>query len=138
MSPPQVSYLWFETAACLWVWLPPPTLPGGDTRRHLLLPKLLSPSVLLMIPALHDSCLAGVFSTCDEQPVVRLSWAAQRNTWLLIKLTPKGIVFSILSCVTLLASPGQRVLHAKGAPAVPQPWAASSSMPKCIVVSSLS
>ncbi len=48
---------------------PHPPLPGGDARKHLLLTKLLSPSVLLVIPAMHESCLARAFATCDEQPV---------------------------------------------------------------------
>jgi len=26
------------------------------------------------------------------------TWAARYNTWLLIKLTPKGVVFSFLVC----------------------------------------
>jgi hypothetical protein len=30
-------------------------------------------------------------------PIEGATWAAQYNTWLLIKLTPKGVVFSFLS-----------------------------------------
>jgi len=43
-----------------------------------------------------DACIAALFYNYSMQLCMlrRLSWAARYNTWLLIKLTPKGVVFS--------------------------------------------
>ncbi len=41
--------------------------------------------------------VGGIFAcSCVQQASQVMTWAARYNTWLLIKLTPKGVVFSFL------------------------------------------
>ena len=52
--------------------------------------------VICYIIALHDceACIAACVQILGEH--LALAWAARYNTWLLIKLTLKGVVFSFL------------------------------------------
>ena len=55
--------------------------------------------------------LARLSVSCAN--VSATAWAAQHNTWLLVKLTPKGIVFSFLfvGATALMAAAGKGRLH---------------------------
>ena len=47
--------------------------------------------------------LPSLAAAPDDMVLCLLTWAAQYNTWLLIKSTPKGVVFPFLSFLSLLA-----------------------------------
>ncbi len=55
----------------------------------------------LVQSVLKQAHQSGNFSsagkTCQQLRIAPHHWAARYNTWLLIKLTPKGVVFSVLS-----------------------------------------
>ena len=45
----------------------------------------------------HQQIIALAFDKVNDQGVLQdCTWAARCNTWLLIELTPKGVVFSFL------------------------------------------
>ena len=93
---------------------------AGSTQRHCFLPLWVSQicfpkecTLHTFSPKLHEgwhSVVAQHASTgLDTNPVIDLSaltttkkhtWAARYNTWLLNKLSPKGVVFSFLFCQT--------------------------------------
>ena len=89
---------------------PPVPHPAGPLQHLLLLPHLQHPSFSTLVLAFHlcppPSPLCNLLKRSQEKSrVVRLAskkvnadppWAARYITWLLIKLTPKGVVFSFL------------------------------------------
>ncbi len=63
-----------------------------------LLTRRVSSSVRLSLAVHHLGIVCCVRGGCQLLP----AWAVQYNTWLLIKLTPKGVVFSFLSAAALM------------------------------------
>ncbi len=69
--------------------------------------------------SLHGLCAICVLKQADLRYAM-LTWAARYNTWLLIKLTPKSIVFSFLFflcnvvCLSKLPVMKGQNLHAEG------------------------
>ncbi len=61
---------------------------GTDMKKHF--------SVLSRFQVSQPLCV-HIISCSDCTQYSCLSWAARYNTWLLIKLTPKGVVFSFVS-----------------------------------------